>query len=195
MVSNEVVLQTVKRMISTGVDDNTIRMTLKGIKLPDSEIDALINEAKGISRGSAAEAPVRAEAEDSVKDEDAGGEYSGEGDEDFGEDAGDDEGIRDDMRDSHEQQLAHHTTTHNILEEHAGRMEELRRGVSGLHEKIDSTPRISGEEIAKLSALDTRISALEREIGETKANTIALQDLLKKILETNRKTLIELQKK
>jgi len=42
--------------------------------------------------------------------------------------------------------------------------------------------------------LDKRMSSLEKEISETKANTIALQSLLKKILETNKKTLLKLEK-
>ena len=197
MVSNEVVLQTVKRMISSGVDDGTIKATLHGIGLPDSQISEIISQAKGLPLSQKSE-PVQDAADSTEEPSEAGAddelaqgddsEYAGE------EDAGG-EDLRGEIADSSQEQLAHHTTTHNILEQHTGKMDEMHKDIVGLHEKFDSAPKLSNEELAKLSALDVRISALEKEVGETKANTIALQGLLQKILETDRKTLLELQKK
>ena len=73
-------------------------------------------------------------------------------------------------------------------------MDSVKNDISNLHGKINSVPSLSKEDIAKLSMLDKRMSSLEKEISETKANTIALQSLLKKILETNKKTLLKLEK-
>ncbi|MAG17938.1 MAG: hypothetical protein CL944_00520, partial [Candidatus Diapherotrites archaeon] len=72
MVSNDVVMNTVKRMLSSGVDDDTIRMTLKGINLKDTEIDNFINEAKGVSpeKSSEAGSPVTPESEEHLEEAD-----------------------------------------------------------------------------------------------------------------------------
>ncbi|HZX34203.1 MAG TPA: hypothetical protein VFF09_02365 [archaeon] len=198
MVSNEVVMQTVKRMLSSGVDDATIRATLQGINLSAQEIERVLGEAKGVpSRRAAGNA---AETGDGDLDEtgESGEEETGaEGpEEDFDEGAevrG--EGLKSEVRSMAQEQSAQHATTHSILDEHSGKIEGVHKNIDALHEKFDSAPKISAESIAKLEALDSRISSLEREVSETKANTKALQSLLEKILEANRKMLLELQKK
>lgn len=211
MVSSEVVMQTVKRMISSGVDDETIKMTLRGINMPDSEIDSIIAQAKQITPGQAraAEDAVSGAEEglgENGQDSDEGddGQEAAEGDESDAENAGEeeessseesDEDLGEALRDASQEQQAHHTTTHTMLEEHSNKMDDLHRNVSAIHEKIDSAPRLSAETVSKLGALDSRLSGLERQVAETKANTLALQELLQKILDTNRKILIELQKK
>ncbi len=202
MVSNEVVLQTVKRMVATGVDDSTIRMTLKGINLADADIDSVIAEARGGMPGKAGRQqsqPAAAASEEEQVDYEGeaensgdgseGGEYEGEGEENSTDE------LKSQIQGSSQEQMAHHETTHNILEEHSDKMEQMHSDITALHRKIDAAPRLSSESIAQLNALGARISALEKEIGETKANTIALQGLLQKILETDRKALLELQKK
>jgi len=201
MVSSEVVLQTIRRMISSGVDDNTIRITLKGIGLPDPQIDSLIRDAKAGTPVQGARAQETNEEASGEQEESAGDEAAGdedidyEGDAEAGAEEGEEGDVKSEIASSSQEQLANHTTTHNILEQHSSKMDQVRADVSALHEKFDSSPKISGEQMAKLGALDVRISSLEREVSETKANTIALQELLKKILETDRKTLLELQKK
>ncbi|GEM_PF-1152217 len=47
MVSRQIILDTVKRMYSSGVDDETIKITLKEIGLSDKEIGSYLSEAKG----------------------------------------------------------------------------------------------------------------------------------------------------
>ncbi|HLC79615.1 MAG TPA: hypothetical protein VJG83_04285 [archaeon] len=186
MVSNEVVAQTVKRMIASGVDDDTIKMTLKGIGLDDSEISSVIASAKGVS-----EEQDEADSKVGQEDADEGSVEGGEVEE--GEQFEPDLDTRLDA--ISQEQSAQHATTHTVLDEHAQKMEDMHDDISSLHEKIDSSPKFPPEAIAKISALDKRMSALEKEISETKANTLALKDILQKILETNRKTLIEVQKK
>lgn len=195
MVANDVVLQTVKRMVASGIDDNTIRTTLRGINLPDKEIDSILREAKlGVS-GQAPEEP--ATEEEAVEEGEAGAEGSGEeniGEEDNGEDVGG-EDIREHIESTSQEQLAHHTETHQMLDEHADKLGEVHEDVGALHEKIDSMPRISPEVIAGISALDHRLSSLEKVVAETNANTNALKSLMQKIIEANRQLLLELQKK
>jgi len=195
MVSNEVVLQTVKRMISSGVDDNTIKITLAGISLSGAEIESVLAEAKGITVQPPAQPQKAPATQEDLQEQDAADDgaddISGEeGEEDYAE--GD---LSEDAKDASDEQFASHAATHTMLEEHAGKIDDVQQGIAELHEKIDSAPKITPQAVAQLEALDKRISSLEKEVGETKANTIALQGILQKILETDRKTLLELQKK
>jgi len=195
LVSNEVVMQTVKRMISSGVDDSTIRTTLKGINLPEEEINKVMNEAKGISSQSSVQEQTQntqqeqaSTQEDSPEDEEDGLDV------DESESASNEKKASSDSESVSQEQAAQHTTTHTYLEEHGEKIDGVKKDISDLHGTINATPSLSKEDIAKLSMLDTRMSSLEKEISETKANTIALQSLLKKILETNKKTLLKLEK-
>lgn len=207
MVSNDVVMQTVKRMISSGVDDNTVRVTLRGIGLSDPEIDNIMAEAKGITpkeektiRKSPQESiPEYHESKEADSEENADedlDEDDSESDEEYAEDLEETpEAMRKRLDQVSQEQSAQHTTTHNILDEHADKLGDVHQSINDLHDKFDSSPKLSSESIAKLNALDKRISGLEKEVAETKANTIALQELLKKILEANRKMISLLEKK
>ncbi|VVB98937.1 Uncharacterised protein [uncultured archaeon] len=216
---NEVILQTVRRMIESGVDDATIRDTLRGINLSDSDIDSILLEAKKVSDSqqqaaeeaaddaaegrdvdngnSGSHAGAEGTGEDSY---DAGGaesELGGDGPEEEGDlqDSGIDE-LKGHIEDTSQENLAHHSETHQMLNEHSERIGALHESISALHDKIDSSQRLlPPEAIACLTTLDRRLSTLEEAVSEAKANTIALQSLMQKVLETDRATLLELQKK
>ncbi|MEM4363653.1 MAG: hypothetical protein QXU92_02795 [Candidatus Diapherotrites archaeon] len=179
MPINPIVVETVKRMISTGVDDETIRATLKSIDLSNEEIETIIENAK------TDQVPKEKKEEPTKESEEP---------EEIEEEMPHEE-IKKEIKSVAEEQLAAHTTTHNILEEHQEKLGEVHKSVSEISEKIENIPKIDPETIAKLSALDYRISELEKEINETKAIVNATQSLLQKILETNREILLELQKK
>lgn len=182
MVSSEVVMGTVKRMLSTGVDEQTVKATLKGIDLSDAEIEEVIAAAKGL-----VSKKIQSSPEPEAEEE--------------GEDLQDDaaprpqEEIKEHIEASTQEQMAQHAATHEILEEHANKLDEVHRSVSDISEKLYASPQISPDAVAKINALDYRISGLEKEISETKANTIALQSLMQKILEANREIILELQQK
>lgn len=177
MPINPIVVETVKRMIATGVDDDTIKATLKSIDLSNEEIETIIENAK------ANQVPQEKKEEPIEENEEETEEQMPH------------EEIKKELKSVAEEQLAAHTTTHNILEEHQEKLGEVHKSVSEINEKIESMPKIDTETIAKLSALDYRISELEKEISETKAIANATQSLLQKVLETNREILLELQKK
>jgi len=209
MVLNEVILDTVKRMVSSGVDDETIRMTLKSIDLSDAEIDEIIAEVRGAKpkpvEPKNQTTPEQVSSKQSVSE---GKENDAEEDEELPEEPeepiieGDTEVTAEDVSEIREQihassgeQVALHTTTHQMLDEHYGKLSEVHDSINELHQKMDSSPQLSPETVAKISALDLRISGLEKEISEVKANTLALQGLLQKILEANREIISELEKK
>ncbi len=195
MVSSDVVMQTVKRMVDSGVDDNTIKMTLRGINLSEEQIQGILNKAHGVEQPTGSQRQVQVE-------EDLGEERNKEDEDDNLEeeveepfDGPSPADLRKRLEAASQEQVGYHTTTHAMLEGHAEEVDEVKRGVEELHRKMDSAPRLSSETIGSIGSLDKRISMLEKQVAETKANTIALQELLKKILETDRKTLLELQKK
>jgi ribosomal protein L12E/L44/L45/RPP1/RPP2 len=209
MVLNEVILDTVKRMVSSGVDDETIRMTLKSIDLSDAEIDEIIAEVRGAKpkpvEPKNQTTPEQVSSKQSVSE---GKENDAEEDEELPEEPeepiieGDTEVTAEDVSEIRKQihassgeQVALHTTTHQMLDEHYGKLSEVHDSINELHQKMDSSPQLSPETVAKISALDLRISGLEKEISEVKANTLALQGLLQKILEANREIISELEKK
>ncbi len=211
MVSNEVILQTVRRMVASGVDDDTIKMTLKGIDLSEGEIGVVLREAKSTTQGEEEEAKRAAASasgavgEGGVEGEEGvegkvgdyeGGEDDGadeEEEEGFGDDAGDE--LHDHIESTAQEQLAHHSETHQLLEEHADRIAAVHADVSALHEKVDSGQRLPSEVLALLSALDRRISSLEKAVAEAGAHTLALKSIMQKIIDTERQVLLELQKK
>ncbi|MCH7902263.1 hypothetical protein IIC68_00765 [archaeon] len=205
MVSSDVVMETVKRMVSSGVDDETIRVTLKGINLPDEEISKVINQAKGISPQAETATVQEVETTPDLKEQDTGElqdheELEDEPEELRSEDPPEPVGptpseLRNRLESLSGEQAAQHATTHNLMEEHSQKVDEVKKSVVDLQKQINSTPTLSQSAVTQVGGLDKRISGLEKQIAETKANTIALQGLLKQILDTNKKTLLELQKK
>ncbi len=172
-------MQTVKRMLSSGVDEATIRSTLEGVNLSEDEITRVIQEAKG---GSTRET-------NNAGEEVQEGELSGEPGDDLEEDEGSEQ-----IESMRQEQSAQHATTHELLDEHSQKLDDVHRNVSELHSKMDSAS-IAPEKLAKLDTFDARLISIEKQLGEIKANTNALQSLLKKILETDRQTLLSLKKK
>ncbi len=216
MASNDVVLQTVKKMMASGVDDETVRMTLRGISLSDDEINGVMEEARGTTKGGRAQAGGAAfganrnsmeEKEEGPEgegeeggggdagEEDTDGEEGEEGADDFGGGDGSDDALHGHIESASQEQLAHHSETHQMLEGHADRLEAARRDIGSLHEKFDSLPRLPNEAIATISALDRRISSLEKAVAEAGAGTLALKGLMQKIMDSERQILLELQKR
>ncbi len=196
MVSNDVVLQTVKRMLASGIDDETIKMTLKGINFSDEEGAQVLREAKG---STPEEEKAAGDAADEAMEE--GGEEGAEGGEQEdagGGEIGDEDSageLHDHIENSAQEQLSHHSETHQMLEEHSGKIDAVHHDVESLHGKIDSAQRLPSEAIASISALDRRISSLEKAVSEAGASTLALKSLMQKIVDSQRQILLELQKK
>ena len=216
MVSKELIMGTIKKMFSSGVDDETVRNTLKDIGLSDSEISAYISEAKGgrpvqeVQSKGMQEKVMQKSQEEVQREEDAGeseeespevessSEEGGYGDEDSEEgdsESGLEDRLRDEVqgvRDVHE---LGHSATHMALEDHSEMLDDIQKKIDVLYAKIDSSPSISPETIKKINSLDAKITSIEKELLEVKALSNALQDILKKVLDTDREVLNRLEKK
>jgi len=194
MVSSEVVMQTVKRMVDSDIDDETIKNTLRDINISEDEITILLNQAKGIPASRVPQIPTQVKP---VQKEPEESEEIEESEEEPEENANTYESQEKYIPDSNErntEQSAQHVTTHNMLEEHGEKIENVRDSVSQLHERIGAAT-LSPETIGKLTALDERITSLEKEVADTKAIANAVKGLLEKILETDKKVLLEVKKK
>ncbi|HIH21840.1 MAG TPA: hypothetical protein HA222_04250 [Candidatus Diapherotrites archaeon] len=183
MAENSVILDSVRKMLKSGLDDDIIRSTLVDFGLGEKEIQQVLAEAKGEKpkEKPAMEKPVekkqvqeqQALEEEPLEREQAGSEN------DF-------EGLRD-------------SATQNVFEEHSAKIDEVSEKIDGLHERISSVignGSFSSEELdSKLSSLNSRLDSISADVKELKAGTNALVELLKKVLETDREVLHNLERK
>lgn len=170
MVNKEVVLSTVKKMYESGIDDETVKSTLSDIGLDEGEMQSIMDEAKG---GIPSEAEIAPEPTPEV----SAGEVHASTEEIKEQISG--------MREDHD--LAH-TTAQNQMDEHAQKVDEVHKKVDELHAKIDSS--VPSDLSQGIRQIDRKMNTLEADLGEVKANTLALKSILEKILETNRKILL-----
>ncbi len=162
MVDAQVIQETVKRMVDSGIDADTIRQTLADIGLSDAEIQRALSQA-GAPAAAAAGAASAAEADEPSP-----------------------ESVRDSLLEDREDEELREVTAHSALEDHGFKLDSLHDKVDALHQKLASPSLAAG-------AFEARLTQFERDLGEVKAATKALQDLLKKILETNRDILVRLE--
>ncbi|MFH1752023.1 MAG: hypothetical protein ABH821_03755 [archaeon] len=198
-MDEKVIVDTVKKMLSSGVDDLTITSTLKDIGIEENEIQGFIAKAKG------QEAPVTTAskpAEPSLKPESNVKQQlselqskqspetapepaplpktqpasSSEVDEENG------------LMETQEKILGEEHL--EKLDMHGKKIDDLNANVGMLHEKVESSPSFQAN-----GKLLEKINSLQTDLTEVKSMSSALQIILKQILETNRKTLMELQLK
>ena len=180
MASKEVIIETIKKMLANGIEEETIVNTLKDVGLGKGEAVDLISEAQG--------KPVRVVEEIEEKaftpsKEEIAQETSRQIKEHL-----DEKSIEDDLK---------HNSLHLKLDEHKANLEDtgrklstIKQRVEGLHEKIQSND---------LSELTSRISAIEKELKkiekiseENKSTNEAIEKLLKNLMQSQRKILTKL---
>ncbi|MFH1224891.1 MAG: hypothetical protein V1676_03730 [Candidatus Diapherotrites archaeon] len=168
MVSKEIVLETIKRMYSSGIDDETIKATLRDIGLDDKEAEQMIAEAQGKGkeaprgsggRGSGKGAGGGGRRTTAADDEEEEPEPEGaEGDEAGAEDGGgaDEESadaeeeiqeriaakaaekIKRHLDDERADRAMRMSTAETMLEEQGEKIDGFGEGLRGLHEKMDA---------------------------------------------------------
>ncbi len=172
MVNREVVLETIKKMSSSGIDESVIITTLKDIGLKEDEIKQYLAEAKGSSSPSTAkpdEADHEKIAEKTAKK------------------------VKQHLSDEKDERELRETTRDATLEEQHSKLRDMEQNVNQLHEKISSVGMPANKELdQKLSVLEHRITGIERKIADLKAINMATKDLMEKVLEVNKKILNKL---
>lgn len=206
MVSKEIVLETIKRMYDSGIDDETIKATLRDIGLDDKEAEQMIAEAQGKgkepARGKAAgkksadNEEEEPEPEGTAEEEAGADEESADAEEEIQERiaAKAAEKIKRHLDDERSERSMRMSTAETMLEEHGDKLDEFGEGLKGLNEKLDA-PRgdvVIHEPSVELRRVRERLDAIELQLSDLRAASAATQTLLKKILETDRKVLTEM---
>ncbi len=178
MVEKGIVLDTIKKMYSSGLSDNVVRSTLKDIGLQEAEIKNLIAEAKGV-------APTEAQpAQNTVAVPEMHEKIA----------AATAEKMRQQLAERSEEDALMHTTTQASIAGYETRLMEVITKLSNIEKKIGSLTGLS-DFAAKAIALDKKISAIESDLSELKAISNATKSLMEKVLETDRNVLTELEEK
>lgn len=180
MADEQAIINTIKKMLSSEIDEDTIISSLKDIGLSETRAQELLNQAKGNSPAF--------EQETALPEED---------EEDF---QSIDEGISDarqKLAAKGEQEELKQSTIHSKLEEHSQKMDDHSDSLGEMHSKINAlNKKISSIDSQSLIELNSKISSMQKQLNEIqkqtsdmKAANSALLELMKKILD-NQKTLI-----
>ncbi len=154
-------LDTVKRMLDSGISEDVVKSTLKDLGISETESRTAISKAKGLP------APVSKPSSKPLHEqiaEKAVQKIQQHLDE------------RDDL-----QELAD-SSTELALKAHEDKLEEVHSSLQELHEKVGGLPG-SEEHSQALADLEDRVKQVQKEIRELKAQGAAVQELLKKVLQ------------
>lgn len=180
MVNRQVVLDTVKKMVESGIEESVVEKTLKDIGLSKKDIEDYIKEAKasakaGIAKPQATSFMEPSAAHDAIALKTA-------------------EKVKEQLAEQREEQELKDSTLNAAMDEHGEKIEELHDSVSELHEKIDGfSSRLSDPELLKqVAELNKRISDFQSQLSDLKSLANANKTVLEKILEANRQILNKL---
>jgi hypothetical protein len=207
MVSREIVLGTIKRMSAAGIDKETIKSTLHDIGLSEDEINSYFAEA-GLA-GAAPEAAPEPKGEEAA--EEAVAEKAGEKEPEIPEEEPPEEARRPEKeheaiaRKTEERiapKLEEMKAEHGMveaaaklgLEEHGEKLGELGKKIETVREKMPQSEHVS-ELAIRLKALEGLAAQIQQDLSDVKASSAALQSLMKKILETERRIVAALPHK
>ena len=173
MVSEQIISDTIKRMLSAGVEKATIISTLKDIGLSEAEATELVNKqevsATTLATSQEADQPIASPPEikssfDQLKT------------------------MKDELETQSTVKALHDTTTHNMLSEHSQKIEEVGKKLDDVKTELRKKP---------VPQVTTKVdnTGVEGRLTEIEAKVDATMKVMKDILEVNRKTLTELESK
>jgi len=207
MVNRQVVLETIKKMRASGLDNADIAKTLRDIGIPDNEIEEFLLELedsgapmpKPQTTGETEERGVSGEDGEEAGDESLEGEGLETDAQDGGSDADLDLAEKTALRVKEhldrrlEEDALQDSELQNRLDSHSEKLDSVHDNVQTLHGKIDSlSGGPSNRDLSKsLAGIEERLSALEAQVNDLKALSTASKSLLSKILETDRRILGE----
>lgn len=179
MVS-EVVIDTIKKMLASGMNEESVKGMLADIGLSRQEIEEALSKAR--PEEYRRELPSRALEELPSGRIERLPEHVAERVKEHFEQKSTESELRDLI-----QQTA--------LEEHGSRLGEVKERVEDLHRKVSALHPAAAENYEdRLSELEAEITELGKDIKDIKALSSALQLITKKILETDR-SILEASKK
>ena len=189
-MEKEVVLDTIRKMVESGIDDATIMSTLQDVGLSETDIRSLLQIVKQGATKNANPLPTSKNNADefmgleepSTDDLDAASLQAMQSLKNSSEEVG--LAAAQLVNASEEQK--------NVFQQHQTQMQSMQSQVSDLHQKVSSIPSTIDE---RVKSIDQRLESMQIQLDDHKAMLQAFQDILKKVLDTNRSILIQLQKK
>jgi hypothetical protein len=180
MVNEKIINDTIKRMLSSGVDEPTIISTLQDIGLEESEARGMVEKQKS----GANDTPEATPNEDSTN---AQSETNPASDSASSAPSAFDQikSMKTELETQSQVRGMEDTATHHLMNEHASKLDDVGK-------KIDEVKK----EIKKPSKKDVESnSTLENRLTEIEAKVDATRNIMEKVLEANRKILTELESK
>jgi hypothetical protein len=185
MVNEQIVIDTVKRMIESGIDSQTIASTLADIGIDESQAKNIIKKVEN-SISSNASSQKNSSVDSSTTSEnsqDSENESYDPSEERMSS-------MRNELETQAQKSELHESATHNLLNEHGYKLDEMGKKVDAVHNTIISPSKTTLD-----SSVGVKLSALEEKVEDISAQTTALLELMKKILETDRNILTQLESK
>ena len=173
MVSEQIISDTIKRMLSAGVEKDTIISTLKDIGLSEVEAAELVNKQEAsettpsTSQGtdqSLASPPEIKSSFDQLKT------------------------MKDELETQSTVKELHDTTTHNMLNEHSQKIADVGKKLDDVKTELQKKPVPQVTQKVDNTSLEGRLTEIEAKVDAT-------MKLMKDILEVNRKTLTAIESK
>jgi len=183
MVNKEVILDTVRKMYESGIEDSVIEATLCDIGMGQEEAKQYLLEVKGkpISQPELdSQSQEQSQDSDSFSERDSVAEQTA-----FR--------VKEHLDAERQERELHQTTQQVAMDEQQNKIAGLDQKVSEIHQKIDFTASPTNKQLASnLDGLYKRIDNIETQLADIQASSNATRDLMKKILEANRSILNKL---
>ena len=171
MVDEKIINETVKRMLTSNIDEETIVSTLQDIGIEEVRAKEII--AGVVSGSPVAKAPQSGEVVQTIPVANTGQKIKT---------------MQNELAAQGEKTELHETATHTMLNDHADKLDQMNKKVDEV-KKVISTP-------TNIDAfLKVKLSELEQKTIDISARTTAMMEIMEKILETNRQILTELKSK
>jgi hypothetical protein len=179
MVNKEVVLKTIKKMISSGINEDAISSSLKNLGLGEGQIQELLSEAK-----TQMQEKVKGESEEIVPQSDEIARKTSQR-------------VQEHLSEKAEADLLRETSTSIQLDEHGDMLQRLEDKIDSLGEKFASPNESAFDStlVKKVELLDKKLKELEKDLKDVNARTEAVHSLMKKVLDTDREILTKISKK
>jgi hypothetical protein len=171
MVSEQIVNDTVKKMLVSNIDEETIISTLADIGIDEAKAKEII---AGVKSGSTS-TPVDEVVQQTIPSVDNTNEQKMQT-------------MQNELAAQGEKTELHETVTHTMLNDHADKLDTM-------NQKVDEVKKVMSSPANLDASLKVRLNELEKKTAEINAQTTAMMEVMKKVLETNRSILTELKSK
>ena len=168
MVDEQIIIDTIKRMLDADIDDSTIISTLKDIGMTEEQARKQVEDVKN-------------ESDSSDDDEDIESQL----------DQGDQiNSMRGELESQSQKSELNEVTTHNKLDLHEQKIDDVGSKIDDVKKTMVETNKAISDSshLNKMSGMNDQITSIESQVR-------ALTKLMKDVLEVNRKILTELEMK